>query len=211
MRVTKYGHSCLLIEEARMRVLIDPGAFSSGFENLTELDALLITHQHQDHLVPEHIKALLRKNNEVKIYADEGSAAILAEEGVEAQGVHEGDRLDIAGVGVEVFGRDHAVIHPKIPITSNVGYLVAGRLFHPGDSHMAPGQPVEVLALPLVAPWTNIEQTIDYALAVRPKLIFPIHDAITGKPEIYEGMVVQLAEPAGIDYQPLRPGQSIEI
>ncbi|MBP9694894.1 MAG: MBL fold metallo-hydrolase [Candidatus Magasanikbacteria bacterium] len=29
MRITKFGHSCLLVEENDVRVLIDPGAFSN--------------------------------------------------------------------------------------------------------------------------------------------------------------------------------------
>jgi hypothetical protein len=53
--------------------------------------------------------------------------------------VHDGQELDLGGVGVRVAGRDHAVIHPDIPVVPNVGYLVGGRLFHPGDAFTPPG------------------------------------------------------------------------
>ncbi len=211
MRITKYGHSCLLIEEGEARILIDPGRFSSGFENLAGLDAIFITQQHQDHLIPENISGLLAKNPLAKVYADEQSATILGQQGTTVQAVHESDQFEVAGVAVEVFGRDHAVLHPQIPVIRNVGYLVAGRLFHPGDSHTVPGKPVEILALPLVAPWSNIEQTIDYALELKPKLMVPIHDAITDMPGIYEGLLESLVAPAGIKYRLLRAGESLEL
>src|SRR6202042_3569927 len=135
MKITKYGHSCLLVEEAGAKLLIDPGDFSKGFEDLRELDAVLITQQHPDHFVIDNLKALLHKNPRAMIYADEASAALLAEAGVKARAVHEGDTFEEAGVSVAVYGREHIVIHPDIPVIPNVGYLVAERFFHPGDAY----------------------------------------------------------------------------
>jgi L-ascorbate metabolism protein UlaG (beta-lactamase superfamily) len=62
MRVTKFGHSCLLVEEGGARVLLDPGTFSEGFEGLEDLTAVCLTHQHADHLDAERLRLVLDRN-----------------------------------------------------------------------------------------------------------------------------------------------------
>ena len=85
MRITKYGHACLLLEEGSARILIDPGAFSQGFEELTGLTAVLLTHQHMDHVQAKTLKPLLDQNADAKLYADADTTAMLAKEGIEVQ------------------------------------------------------------------------------------------------------------------------------
>src|SRR5205814_4387860 len=126
----------------------DPGAFSSGFEGLAGLDAILITHQHQDHLVVQQVRALLGKSPRTKVLADEGSAKLLAAAGVAAQAVRGGRRLEVAGVPVEGIGEWHAVIHPEIERIPDMGYLIAERFYYPGDAFTQPGRPGAVLAVP---------------------------------------------------------------
>jgi L-ascorbate metabolism protein UlaG (beta-lactamase superfamily) len=178
MRLTKFGHSCLLVEEAQARMLLDPGTLSGGFESLEGLTAVLFTHQHADHLDPERLGGLLDRNPRVRVLSDEGSAKAVAEAGGEVEVVHDGDQLEIGGVGVGVVGRDHAVIHPDIPVVPNVGYLLGGRLFHPGDAFTLPGQPIEVLAVPAGAPWLKVSEPIDYLRQVQPKVAVPVHEQV---------------------------------
>jgi L-ascorbate metabolism protein UlaG (beta-lactamase superfamily) len=178
MRLAKFGHSCLLVEEGRARMLLDPGSFSKGFEELEGLTAVCFTHQHVDHLDRERLRGLLDRNPGVRVISDEGSAEALGEAGAEAEVVHDGDELEIAGVGVRVVGRDHAVIHPDVPVVPNVGYLLGGRLFHPGDALTVPGQPVEVLAVPAGAPWLKVSESVDYLREVRPKVAVPVHEQV---------------------------------
>jgi len=159
-------------------LLVDPGNFSKGFEDAQGVDAILITHQHQDHLVLDNVKKVTAKNPGCKVYADEESAGQLAESGVKAQAVHAGDEFEVKGVKVEVFGEKHIVIHSDIPGIADVGYLVAGRLFYPGDAYTVPGKPVEILAAPAGGPWLKVQEAIDYVRAVKPKVAFPIHDAV---------------------------------
>jgi L-ascorbate metabolism protein UlaG (beta-lactamase superfamily) len=178
MRLTKFGHSCLLVEEGQARVLLDPGAFSSGFEELEGLTALLFTHQHADHLDQQRLQGLLDRSPGVRVVSDEGTAGILGKAQVEVEVVHDGDEFEVAGVGVRVAGRDHAVIHPDIPQVPNVGYLVGGRLFHPGDAFTLPGQPVELLAVPAGAPWLRLSESIEYLREVRPRVAVPVHEKV---------------------------------
>jgi L-ascorbate metabolism protein UlaG (beta-lactamase superfamily) len=178
MRLTKFGHACLLVEEGRSTMLLDPGGFSEGFEQLAGLTAVLLTHQHGDHVDMDRLRPLLDRNPGVRVVSDEGTAAELGRIGVDVEVVHEGDDLDVGGVGVGVAGRDHAIIHPDIPVIPNVGYLIGGRLFHPGDAFTLPDQPVELLAVPASAPWMKASEAIDHIRALRPKVAIPIHEKV---------------------------------
>ena len=180
MKITHYGHSCLLVEDGGARLLVDPGAFSTGYEDLTDLTGILVTHQHPDHLDREKLPALLERNPEAALHADPDTAAQLPE----ATSVHAGDILDL-GTEVRAFGRDHAIIHPEIPMIANTGYLIGGRLFHPGDSFTVPEADVEILGLPTAAPWQKLSEAVDYLRAVKPRVAIPIHEKVVAFPEMY--------------------------
>lgn len=192
MRITKLGHACVLVEHGEGRVLVDPGSFSSGFEPLTGLTGVLYTHQHADHLQAEPLPRLLESNPQARVYADEASAALLAERGVGATAVHDGDTLDL-GVDISVVGRDHAVIHPDIPVVPNVGYLFAGRFLHPGDAFTEPDGGVEVLGLPAGGPWLKASEAVDYLRAVAPRTAVPIHDAVLAAPQVWYRLYTNLS------------------
>ena len=211
MKVTKYGHACLLVEEANAHLLIDPGTFSKGFEGLTGLSAILYTHKHGDHYDPKALKALLESNPDVRVIADEGTAELLKTENIECEIIHERDVLDVAGVKVDGIGSDHAVMHPDRPIDPNVGYLIADRLFHAGDNYIVPAKPVEILAFAIMAPWAKASETIDYVRAVEPKIAIPIHDALIGSSvTMYTSMVDGMTH-EGIKVVTIADGESAEF
>jgi L-ascorbate metabolism protein UlaG (beta-lactamase superfamily) len=213
MRLTKLGHSCLLVEESGARLLLDPGNLSAGFEELEGLTAVLFTHQHADHLDQRRLRGLLDRNPGVRVISDPGSAEPLGQAGVEVEVVADGQELDVGGVGVRVAGRDHAVIHPDIPVVPNVGYLVGGRLFHPGDAFTQPGQPVEVLAVPAAAPWLKVSEPIDYLRAVRPRVAVPVHDQVlsTAGRSIHYRQLEQLGAKEGTTLRSLDDGAPVEL
>ncbi|MFM9036049.1 MAG: MBL fold metallo-hydrolase [Mycobacterium sp.] len=184
MELTHFGHSCLLAEfgvpGGPARLLFDPGTFSHGFEGITGLSAILITHQHPDHADPQRLPALVAANPQAELYADPQTAAML---GGEWQAVNAGDEFTVGGVRVRGAGGRHAVIHPEIPVIDNISYLLGddehpAKLMHPGDALFVPDEPVEVLAAPAAAPWMKISEAVDYLRAVAPEHAVPIHHGI---------------------------------
>ena len=175
MKLQKFGHCCLLASESGARLLIDPGCFSTGLETLSGLTGVLVTHVHDDHLDVGRLRTLLAGNPDARIVSDVASAAALSEAGVKSEAVHAGDEVDL-GVPVRVYGNEHAVIHPDLPNVPNVGYLIADRFFYAGDALTVPDRPVEVLALPVGAPWLNMAEAIEWLRVVRPRIAVPVHD-----------------------------------
>ncbi len=200
MRVTHFHHSCVLVETSSATVLFDPGNFSHGFEGLTGLDAIVITHQHPDHVDTTRLPALVDANPGATLLADPTTAAQL---GGDWRAAAPGDTFSIGALTARAVGGKHAIIHPDIPQIDNTSFLLGdaenpGRFYHPGDALFVPDIAVDVLGVPVNAPWAKISETIDFLRAVRPARAVPIHDALlsgfgTG---IYMGRLREMADPA---------------
>lgn len=214
MKVTRFEHSCVLIEENGVRLLTDVGSWN-GNPDVPELDAVLITHEHQDHFDLEKLKTLLAKNPHAQIVTHPGVGALLKEAGITYQSIEPREVVSIKGISIESFGTEHAIIYGDTSPCRNTGYLIAERLFMPGDAlHDMPSKPVEILALPTGGPWMKIAEAIDYAKAVHPKHAFPIHDAMYLEDYRVGGVQRWIGtnlEAAGISFSNLMPGDSKEF
>ncbi len=180
MRITHFGHACLLVEIADARIMIDPGNFADDFTSVGDLDAIIVTHQHPDHLDPDRFAALAAANPTALVLCDPESVAVLAGLGVPAR-THAGP-TPVKGVSVTPFGKLHAVIHEDLPRISNIGVRLDAdgepSLYHPGDALDADFGPVDVLAFPLNAPWQASKEMCAFLRAHNPPYAVPIHDRL---------------------------------
>lgn len=179
MKITRFGHAAVLVDVAGTRILIDPGGFSSDETfALTDLAAIVVTHQHADHVDIARLPQLLGGNPDAVLLADPQTAAQL-EIGTWLENA-EGRETVVGDVAIRGVGSLHAEIAPQLPRVNNVGVLVtapgAPTLFHPGDTYEYAPEGVTVLALPLGAPWAKVSETIDFLQRVKPETFFPIHD-----------------------------------
>lgn len=189
MQITHFGHSCILVELDGTTVLFDPGNFSHGFAGVTGLDAILITHQHPDHVDVATLPDLVAGNPDAVLYADPQTTRQLNDDDVAGTwtAANPGDEFTIGSITSRIAGGTHAVIHPDIPTIDNVAYLLGNadnpaQLMHPGDSLFVPEEKVDVLAMPTMAPWMKISEAIDYLRAVDPRVTFPIHQGLLSDP-----------------------------
>src|SRR6476619_6743053 len=203
MQLTHFGHSCLLANfrddsASETTILFDPGTFSHGFEGITGLSAILVTHQHPDHADTERLPSLVDANPQAARYADPQTAEQL---GGPWRAVNVGDEFTVGSLTVRGVGGKHAVIHPEIPVIDNISYLIgdgdhSARLMHPGDALFTPGLFVNVLATPAAAPWMKISEAVDYLRAVAPTHAVPIHQGVVA-PEargIYYGRLAEMTD-----------------
>ena len=181
MRITKIGHSCLLIEEGTVRILMDPGNYSP-VPQAEGVNVILITHEHDDHCYLPAIQQVIKKNPAAEVITHAAVGKKLEAVGLKWTAIADGEALQRNGVKVASYGSKHARIHQDIPIVANTGFLIADRLFYPGDSFYVPPVAMEILALPVAAPWMRLEECIEYAMALKPNVAFPVHDGML-KPE----------------------------
>lgn len=210
MKITHYGHACVLLELDGARVLVDPGAYSTGFDELENLDLVLITHKHPDHVAADRLTALVERNPGVKIITNADVAAGLGEGDVIE--VADGDSLNEAGVDIVVTGREHAVIYPQIPNVENTGFIVGGQVWHPGDSFAEADRRVRVLLVPIGGPWLKLAEAIDFVRAVAPDVAIPIHQGGLAQVhrDVHYGMLKNLA-PEGTQVLVLDEGVATEV
>lgn len=190
MRIQHLKHSCLLVEAGGLRLLIDPGTFSPGAAEVRDLDAVLITHQHPDHVDPETLPGILAASPGARVIAEPEAAEQIASIVADAPGgravgpLAAGDTLEIAGLRITAHGGRHAIIHPDIPRVGNVGYVIEApgepRLGITGDSlePIEAFRGIDALAFAVVAPWSKMRETIDFLREVRPVLALPVHDGV---------------------------------
>ncbi|WP_431962293.1 MBL fold metallo-hydrolase [Actinacidiphila sp. bgisy160] len=198
MRITKYTHACVRVEHEGRVLVIDPGTWSEPAA-LAGADAVLVTHEHSD-----HVDVLRLAGLGVPVYAPAGADIPR----LESARVGAGTEFTAAGFRVRAVGGRHAPVHAGRPDCVNLGYVVDDTLYHPGDALHVPAQPVETLMVPLQASWLKTTEAIDFVNAVAPRRTFGIHDGQINERGL--GSVNGwLAEQTDHGYRYLRPGESL--
>lgn len=218
MKLTKYTHACVRLEKEGGVLVLDPGTFSESAEALSGAQAVLVTHEHPDHLDTEAVVEALQGNQHLELHAPEGVARQLRENAPAAADrihtVEPGSSFQAAGFDIRSFGGQHALIHPQIPLVANVGFLVDQNVYHPGDSFIIPdGITVQTLLVPLHAPWSKSAEVVDFVIGVRAPRAFQIHDGLLNDNGlgIVEGHVKRIGAKYGTEYRHLAPRESVEV
>lgn len=210
MQITKQGHACVRIEHEGAVVVLDPGAFTDP-DAVDGATAVLVTHEHPDHYLADHLR-----RTDAPVFTVDAVAARLREDAPDVAErttvVVPGQDFD-PGIPTRAVGELHAVIHPELPRIHNSGFLLTGDqiVFHPGDALTAPGQPVDVLLLPVSAPWLKVSECIDFARDVGAARSLAIHDKVYSETGlgIVDGHLQRFLEPLGLAYARVADGESL--
>lgn len=211
MKITRFVHSCLLVETPERVGIIDPGEYSwpSGMFNidkLKRLDDVIITHEHYDHFHMPFVQALYEKFPDVRFTATPLVVEELEKVGIKNVGAN-------GSAGIEVTQVTHESMAPLAPPPNQnlvVHYL--DRLTHPGDSHHFE-KSKEILALPITAPWGTWRRAAELGLELKPKTIIPIHDwhlndeARLGAHDRFEAFFKE----HGITFIKIKDGEAVEL
>lgn len=205
MKITKLGHSCLMVEmpaPVNRTVIFDPGAWSEiDIDSLEFLDDIVVTHEHQDHMDVGLIRQLQDKFPDVRIKGAGSAISLLVKEGLKV--------TEDAVEGLELFEAPHEPIEPLGPTPDNTGVHYLGKLTHPGDS-LSFGETKEILALPVTAPWGATTTAVNKALNLKPKYVIPVHDALwnDGSRDYMYGLIGNILEEQGITFLKMEYGKA---
>jgi L-ascorbate metabolism protein UlaG (beta-lactamase superfamily) len=210
--LTKFTHSCVRFDDGDRTLVIDPGVFSEVDAALDGTDAVLITHEHPDHVNADALRAAAKANPRLRVWAPPNFAASL-ELGEQVVTVAPGETFQAGGFDVEVFGGQHALIHPTVPLVQNNCYLVDGAVYHPGDSFVVPPKQPRVLLLPIAAPWSKTAEVVDFMVSVRAPRALPIHEVVLSEPglRLVEGHVTRIGAEHGVEYTPVDAGSTLSV
>jgi L-ascorbate metabolism protein UlaG (beta-lactamase superfamily) len=210
VRLTKYSHACVRLERDGAVLVIDPGSFSERAA-LDGVDAVLLTHEHLDHLDVEALADALGKRPSVTVYTHPEVVPKLGALAGAVTTVESGESFTAAGFAVTAYGGWHAVIHPEIPRVVNLGFLVEESIYHPGDSFDVPeGTQVDTLFVPVSGPWLKLAEAVDFVRAVAPRQAYALHDVLLSEP----GRRVTNANLANLcdcEYGRLEPGTVVDV
>lgn len=211
MEITKHTHATVVLTKDATSLVIDPGAYTpNSAELVAAASAVLITHDHPDHFDAAILDAALDARANLEVWAPGSVVDALAEHGDRVHAVTAGEVVRAAGFDVFVLGEHHASIHPDVPDMDNVGYLVDGSVYHPGDSYVLPDAAVDVLLLPTSGPWAKLDAAVDFVRAVSPSRVVQVHDIMlsdVGR-QAFARFIGQLT---GRDVETVEPGTRITV
>jgi len=211
MIITKFVHSCLLVELPDFNLLVDPGNFTYDSHllnvgKLPRLDYIIITHAHPDHYHEALLKQLSGHAPHAVIVSNNDLVKELKKLGLPNE-ISAGSEDKLT-----VFEAKHEPLPLNMPNVLNVGVHIDNQLTHPGDSFDFK-RSSEILALPLTGPWGSLKDSLQAAVKLKPKTVIPVHDWEWHKAarEARYDLCQKLLEPKRIKFLPLENAQPVEM
>ena len=212
MKIRKLGHCCLVIEENGKRIMTDPGSWTVDEQKKEKnIDLIIITHEHRDHIHIESLKIILKNNPEVIIITNNGVGKLLDQEGIKYEIIENKIPKEFLGVELEAHNCRHEEIYGEIGQVQNTAYFINERLFYPGDAFYNPNKPVDILALPVAGPWANVKNATQYALQVNPKVCFPVHDGMLKSFGASHEIIKMVLEKSGVPFKSFEENKEEEF
>jgi L-ascorbate metabolism protein UlaG (beta-lactamase superfamily) len=219
MKISKYLHSCLVFELDGFKLLFDPGKFSfaEGIvtpEMFTDVNGIIITHIHPDHLDTENLKKIAELSG-APIYTNAQVGEVLQKAGmahtVWHDGLHQVGPFKLQAI---------AVVHEPIldnPLPQMTGFLINDKVLHPVDSMedaLLVYKNIELLIMVSMAPFANEIRITGFTDKLQPKQILPVHDGYAKEffiKQRYEAYQKHF-DKQGIKFNGIyKPGDSISI
>jgi L-ascorbate metabolism protein UlaG (beta-lactamase superfamily) len=246
-RVTYVGHATALIELAGVRLITDP-LLRERFMHVprhtevpdpsiaADIDAVLISHLHADHLDPASLRMVGRDVG--LIVPDRGGPTLRRRGFGDVTELAPGASTTVGGLTVTATTAVHDARRYKLgPHIPALGYLVESperRVYFAGDTDLFDEMDelagVDVALLP-IAGWgprvseghLDPERAAEAAAIIRPRIVIPIHwgtflsrkllrkipDALTAAPREFAHELEERAP--GVELRVLDPGQSLEL
>jgi L-ascorbate metabolism protein UlaG (beta-lactamase superfamily) len=175
-----HGSEYLLARSRQFRlkgdhiVYIDPWKLNASPE---KADVILVTHNHYDHYSPDDI-GKISKPDTVVVMPQSAADKFAGKATV----VKPGDKINVAGVAVEVVPayNTNKPNHPKS--AGNVGYIITmngKRIYHAGDTDLIPEMATlraDIALLPVSGKYVmNAAEAAEAAKAIKPEIAIPMH------------------------------------
>lgn len=181
MKISKYLHSCLVFEKDGFKLLFDPGKFSFAegrvkAEMFADVDAIIITHNHPDHLDAENLKKIIEISGAI-LYSNAQVVKELEDNNLIGHEIIQGE-MSIGPFHLQVID----VVHEQIldsELPDMQAYIIDEKVLHPADSFeekLLKFKGIDWLVLPIMAPFTTELAVAKFADKIKPKNILPVHD-----------------------------------
>ena len=214
MKLTKYEHSCVVLEVDGQSLVIDPGGLSQSFTAPENCIGVVVTHEHFDHLDQEKLQAVFAQNPEAILYTNSGVQSQLNESlAGRTRIINSGEEVTAGNFALQFVGAQHEEIRQELPRPMNIGVVVNSLYFHPGDEFCVPEIDMQWLGLPINAPWAKVKETNTYIKDVKAAHVLAIHDGLLNPAGLstYENHITAACEVVGSEYHYVRVGSTIEL
>lgn len=186
LKITFIGHGTLMFNYAGKIFHVDPWGKLADYSELPKADAIILTHEHADHLDPDEIKKIRTKDT-VVVLTEKCAQTIPG--GVI---MHNGDTKTVDGVKIEAVPAYNMVhmrapgvpYHPKGVGNGYVFTFGDKRVYVAGDTENTPEmkslKDIDIAFLPMNLPYTMTpELVVDAVKVFKPKILYPYHTGDT--------------------------------